>query len=975
MSKHGIRLPGALLDELNGKDYKDDERFKGHRPKRARNQPNRKDKRRERRQLKKQKRQRVETESKPQIGRATVAQPRRQKKEKIAPAPKQPAAPFSSDDELSSGDFDEFDEDDLSAGELEQLRELEEDESASEAESVSGSGSSDEEDDEEEEEEEEELDAAQTMERLRALKAGKGKKQQRSKETDEEEELDAAQTMERLRALKASKAKNQKRSEEFVEEEEFRGFDDEPEREDRKRNGVKSSNSRAPVLPEDLAAMKQDEMAMNYYGKKLGLKGKKRKLHAIDEFDAVGGLLEGLDFFENYGEEDQDSGDQEISPHSSGSESDHQESEDEDSDNAGSEAGLPFSSDDELSSGDFEDLGEEELEDESEEEFEPKKDKKKKEKENPYVAPSTGSYVPPSLRKKMLSETDSEETVQLKRSVRSSLNKLSESNIPIIVSALNEQYDLHARQYVTDAINSQIIEIITQHNKLLDTFIMTYASVIYALWRLRGVEVGASFVQEAVLSFLRLYDAQMKQLEDMGDVDVNTFSKQCSNLITLLAYSYNFGMVSSRLIYDCVRVFIGSPNEFTMELVLRVISVSGPLIRGDDPAALKEILAELLPKVNKVSQTPRMKFLLDTLLDLKNNRLKPSILAASHHGIKKVLTGALKSAAPADALQVSLSDIQQIETKGKWWLVGSSWKGNMENAFAEADTAKAEPAVKKRTIEISDTLLDDMPDWNEIARRQRMNTDVRRAIFISIMSAHDYMDAFTKLEKLNLKNKQSLEVPKVLLHCLSVDSAQNGYNPYYSLLGSKICQQHHAIAKSFQFLFWDIVRKFENDLESEDEEDPFQINDLDEEKTLRMLSNQACFFGYLMAEGQVKLDVLKHVSMMGLNSDGKLFLENLLCQFLLTSAKKAETKKKVGNTKEWSYRDDLLLGALSHGIQAENKKIICKSLRMFMKDFRFMNYIRGQPGSREYQRDMRRLEWAVQRFLELIDKELDITDL
>ena len=111
----------------------------------------------------------------------------------------------------------------------------------------------------------------------------------------------------------------------------------------------------------------------------------------------------------------------------------------------------------------------------------------------------------------------------------------------------------------------------------------------------------------------------------------------------------------------------------------------------------------------------------------------------------------------------------------------------MDNAFAEADKAKPEPVAKKRTIEITDTLLDGIPDWNEIAKAQRMNTDVRRAIFISIMSAHDYMDAFTKLEKLNLKNKQSLEVPKVLVHCLSVDSAQNGYNPYYCLLYTSRC--------------------------------------------------------------------------------------------------------------------------------------------------------------------------------------------
>lgn len=42
----------------------------------------------------------------------------------------------------------------------------------------------------------------------------------------------------------------------------------------------------------------------------------------------------------------------------------------------------------------------------------------------------------------------------------------------------------------------------------------------------------------------------------------------------------------------------------------------------------------------------------------------------------------------------------------------------------------------------------------QLAATQRMNTDVRRAIFCVIMSGEDYLDAFEKILKLGLTGKQ-----------------------------------------------------------------------------------------------------------------------------------------------------------------------------------------------------------------------------
>jgi nucleolar MIF4G domain-containing protein 1 len=55
----------------------------------------------------------------------------------------------------------------------------------------------------------------------------------------------------------------------------------------------------------------------------------------------------------------------------------------------------------------------------------------------------------------------------------------------------------------------------------------------------------------------------------------------------------------------------------------------------------------------------------------------------------------------------------------------------------------------------------------QLAVKQRMTTPVKKAVFCILMSSEDYLDAFEKLLRLNLKNKQDREIVHVLvLYCL-----------------------------------------------------------------------------------------------------------------------------------------------------------------------------------------------------------------
>lgn len=72
----------------------------------------------------------------------------------------------------------------------------------------------------------------------------------------------------------------------------------------------------------------------------------------------------------------------------------------------------------------------------------------------------------------------------------------------------------------------------------------------------------------------------------------------------------------------------------------------------------------------------------------------------------------------------------------------------------------------------------------ELARKQRMNTDIRRDIFCVLMTAEDYLDAFEKIHHLSLKNQQQREVIYVILNCCIQEKK---FNPYYAVLAQRLC--------------------------------------------------------------------------------------------------------------------------------------------------------------------------------------------
>lgn len=91
----------------------------------------------------------------------------------------------------------------------------------------------------------------------------------------------------------------------------------------------------------------------------------------------------------------------------------------------------------------------------------------------------------------------------------------------------------------------------------------------------------------------------------------------------------------------------------------------------------------------------------------------------------------------------------------------------------------------------------------DLAKEQKMVTDVKKQIFKVILASSDYLQAYQSLCKLNLKKKQEREIVKVLTQlCLN----EQTYNHFYTLLAQHLCRLQNHFKFSFQYTLWDYLK-------------------------------------------------------------------------------------------------------------------------------------------------------------------------
>ncbi|KAJ7903418.1 hypothetical protein B0H14DRAFT_3079584 [Mycena olivaceomarginata] len=626
----------------------------------------------------------------------------------------------------------------------------------------------------------------------------------------------------------------------------------------------------APVGPRSQKE-KEEDAYIAYLEAKLGYGGKKTKKREEDGLDDLFDLAdsladsrpldEGDRNFDGLSDEEEDEGDRNFDRRDSDSEDESSET-DEDSGEEPEWGGIDPKG----------------MESESDED---------EEAVSATAKPQPGTaYVPPHLRNRPQDEAGSEAMIKLTRQIKGLLNRMTEQNIASILDSIEEIYRKNSRNDVTSTLTTLIVDGISSHSSLLDSYVVLYGAFVSSLHKIIGIEFAAFFVQRVVSAYEQHYtdltdaakNPEQAAVPDNPQTDAFTSGKECSNLIVLLSELYNFQVISCVLVFDIIRGLLDTDlSEFSVELLLKVVRNSGQQLRHDDPSALKDIIQTVQSKISDQDEAlgSRTRFMVETLTNLKNNKLKRNTTlnqgGEAVERMKKFLSGLSKSrhVMAHEPLRVSLQDLHSAESKGKWWLTPL------------VDRQDEAPKREESANDSGNTVL------LKLARKQGMNTDIRRSIFVVLMSSDDYVDACERLPQLSLTEVQQREIVRVLLHCCGNEKS---YNPYYALVCQHLCRSSHSYKITLQFCLWDFLRDLgeanvggaeviKNLKDDRDEGAAFDVKSISSTR----IRNVAKAYAWWVAKDCVTLAILKPVDFTALKPQSREFLKEFVVQLFVSS--------------------------------------------------------------------------------------------
>lgn len=506
-----------------------------------------------------------------------------------------------------------------------------------------------------------------------------------------------------------------------------------------------------------------------------------------------------------------------------------------------------------------------------------------KQRENPYVAPvdnhAVAKYVPPSLRAKI--DNTSEKRERLRRNLQGLINRLTETNILSIVQSVEKLYQNNARGELTEVITDAVMAQICSGTALNDQFFVLTGAFAAAIYRIIGASFGSHLLHRLVDELSKLHS----QTNGAIVKDEVYTRKEAVNLVGFITQLYVFEAIGSRLIFDYMEVFLQDLTERNVELLLKICRTAGRLLRRDDPRTLKHIASILNAKLAKAdagSVSVRTQFMVETINDLKDNRSKAkgvdSAVVSDHTSRLRKRISELKSHGRRldglAAMGVSLADLQNVDTRGQWWLVGASvpaqTKGNGMQENREG--AQLNDETKFSDEEDMDFV---MPDYSHKARSQGLSSPAQVAIFTALMSASNFESGYMQFIDLKLKKDDQLEISRVIVQCVG---SELEYNDYYALVAKLACA-NSRLRFSFQDRLWKIFRSlgeslFGDDIENEETADSERMRDE------RRLAQVAQFYAALVANQALTLAILKPLDMRELSGNAANFMEIFLITLL-----------------------------------------------------------------------------------------------
>ncbi|GKC17540.1 pre-mRNA-splicing factor CWC22 [Tanacetum coccineum] len=437
---------------------------------------------------------------------------------------------------------------------------------------------------------------------------------------------------------------------------------------------------------------------------------------------------------------------------------------------------------------------------------------------------SGGVYIPPFKLARMMSEVQDKSSLEyqrmtwdaLKKSINGLVNKVNATNIKNIIPELFGENLIRGRGlFCRSCIKSQMAS---------PGFTDVFAALV-AVVNTKFPEVGNLLLRRIILRLQRAYKRNDKH--------------QLLAAVKFIAHLVNQQVVDELIALELLTTLLENPTDDSVEVAVGFITECG-LLQDLSPKGLHAIFERFRGILHEGEIDKRVQYLIEGLFALRKAKfqghpaVRPELdLVESEDQITHEVS-LLDKIDPEIALDIFKLDPDFIENEKRYEELKKSLLGDESEAEEEENGADSDDADDDEDESTEEE------DEEEMRIRDETETNLvnlRRTIYLTIMSSVDFEEAGHKLLKIKLEPGQEMELCIMLLECCSQERT---YLRYYGLLGQRFCMINKVHQENFEKCF---VQQYS------------MIHRLETNK----LRNVAKFFAHLLGTDALPWHVLAYI--------------------------------------------------------------------------------------------------------------------
>ncbi|KAL9993744.1 putative MIF4G-like, type 3, initiation factor eIF-4 gamma, MA3, MIF4G-like domain superfamily [Helianthus debilis subsp. tardiflorus] len=390
-----------------------------------------------------------------------------------------------------------------------------------------------------------------------------------------------------------------------------------------------------------------------------------------------------------------------------------------------------------------------------------------------------GVYIPPFRLPSMMLEVEDKSSLEyqkmtwdaLKKSINGLVNKVNAANIKDIIPELFSENLLRGRAlFAQSCIKSQMAS---------PAFTDVLAALV-AVVNTKFPQVGELLLRMITLRLRRAYKRNDKH--------------QLLAAAKFIAHLVNQQVAHELIALELLTLLLENPTEDGVEVAVAFVAECGAVLQDLSPKGLHGIFERFRGILHEGAIDKRVQFLIEGLFALRRAKfqghpaVRPELDLVELEDQVTHQASLLDEMNAEDDLVVFKLDPDFLENEKRYEdlkkiILGDEADGGDEGSDDDESSQKEEE--EEEQMRIADETETDL-------------VNLRRTIYLTIMSSVDFEEAGHKLLQIKLEPGQEMELCTMLLECASQEKT---YRRYYGLLGQKFCMINRVYQENLEKCF------------------------------------------------------------------------------------------------------------------------------------------------------------------------------